>query len=95
MRVEFLPAAEAELRQAVGYYNEQCEGLGFEFAVEARRTIERIVAYPAAWPVLSKHTRRCRMMRFPYGVVYEVRADMILVLAVMHLHRRPGCWQSQ
>ncbi len=95
MRIEFLPSAESELQDAVDYYNEQCEGLGFEFAVETRRTIERIVNHPKAWPALSEHSRRCRLIRFPYGIVYEARSKMILVLAVMHLHRRPGSWQGR
>jgi hypothetical protein len=44
MRIEFLAAAEAELLEAVEYYNQQCEGLGFEFAAELRRTLVRLVS---------------------------------------------------
>ncbi len=45
-----LPAsAEAELLEAIAWYNEQSEGLGFEFAAEALRTIERSMRYPRAW----------------------------------------------
>jgi hypothetical protein len=32
MNVEFLKPAQAELIEAVDYYNAQKEGLGFEFA---------------------------------------------------------------
>jgi len=95
MRIEFLAAAEAELLEAVEYYNQQCEGLGFEFAAEIRRTLERIARYPEAWAPLSRRTRRCRTNRFPYGVIYQMREKTILVVAVMHLGRAPDSWRSR
>lgn len=95
MKVDVLEPAVAEFREAVEYYNQQSEGLGFEFAAEVRRTIARIVRFPDAWTGLSVRTRRCRTNRFPYGIVYQVRDDAILVVAVMHLHRHPEVWRSR
>jgi plasmid stabilization system protein ParE len=95
MKVEFLAPAHEELLEAIEYYNEQSEGLGFEFAAETQRTIERIVQYPEAWTPLSKRTRRCRMSRFPYGVVYQIKAQTILIVAVMHLRRPPNSWKGR
>ena len=95
MKVDVLAPAVAELREAVEYYNRQSEGLGFEFAAEVRRTIARIVQFPDAWSALSVRTRRCRTNRFPYGIVYQIRDDAILVIAVMHLRRHPQTWQSR
>lgn len=95
MKVQFLPSAEAEFAEATTYYNAQSEGLGFEFAAEVKRTLERIVQYPEAWASLSKRTRRCRTNRFPYGVIYQIRGDTILVAAVMHLGRDPETWKSR
>ena len=69
--VHFFPAAETELRDAVDYYNEQCAGLGFEFAAEIRKTITRILRFPSAWTKLSPRTRRCLANRFPYAVVFQ------------------------
>ena len=45
MKIEFLPPARAELTDAISYYNTQSEGLGYEFAAELRRTLERIAQY--------------------------------------------------
>lgn len=95
MNIDFLAPAEAEFEDAIIYYNDQSEGLGFEFAVEVKRTIERIVQYPDAWFPLSKRTRRCRTKRFPYGVIYQVRGETILIVAVMHLSRNPQTWKSR
>lgn len=95
MNVEFLQPAEAELIEAVAYYNRESEGLGFEFAAEVKRTLGRIMQYPDAWSPLSRRTRRCRTSRFPYGILYQVREETILIVAVMHLHKRPGSWKSR
>jgi hypothetical protein len=43
MKIAFLPPARAELTDAISYYNIQSEGLGYEFAAEVKRTLERIV----------------------------------------------------
>jgi len=95
MKVEVLEPAEAEFREAVEYYNQQAEGLGYEFAAEVRRTLSRIVRFPHAWPALSPRTRRCRTNRFPYGVVYQSRDDAILIVAVMHMRRHPSSWRDR
>ena len=95
MKVGFLDPAESEFIRAIGYYNGEGEGLGYEFAAEVNRTIGRIMEYPNAWAQLSKRTRRCRTNRFPYGVIYQVRSDMLLIVAVMHLHRDPESWGDQ
>jgi hypothetical protein len=95
MNVSFLSPAQIEFKEAVDFYNTQSEGLGFEFANEVRNTVQRIVEYPQAWPHISKRTRRCRCIRFPYGVIYQIRREEILVIAIMNLHRKPDYWQNR
>jgi len=95
MRIRVLTCADQELADAVDYYNKQCPGLGYEFAAEVKSTLSRIVSFPEAWPLLSKRSRRCMTNRFPYGVLYQVRTDLILVTAIMHLKRDPKRWQDR
>lgn len=90
----FLDPAVIELNDAINWYNGQSEGLGFEFAAEVARTINRIVSNPNAWTMLSSRTRRCRTNHFPYGIIYQLRADTILIVSVMHLKRKPGSWKK-
>jgi hypothetical protein len=35
------------------------------------------------------------LKRFPFGILYVATVDEIVVLAVMHLRRRPGYWQGR
>jgi hypothetical protein len=95
MNVQFLEPAQAEFTVAVSYYNSQNYGLGFESSDEIKAAIVRIVEYPEAWGLVSKRTRRCRIKRFPYGVIYQVRGNNLLIIAVMHLHREPQSWKTR
>ena len=95
MTIRLISCAEEELVGAVTYYNEQRPGLGYEFAAEVQNTLGRISAFPEAWPPLSLQTRRCITNRFPYGVIYQVRKDFILVVALMHLSKDPIHWQER
>ena len=92
--VVVLAAAERELLEAVAYYNEQSEGLGFDLAAEVQRTVERIIRHPLAWAALSKRTRRCRTNRFPFAVLYQIRKDHILIVSIMHMKRQPDSWRK-
>lgn len=82
MKLYFHPAAEAELDDAVGYYEERQAGLGLEFAAEIHATITRILEYPGAWAPLSPSTRRALTNRFPYSLVYQVHSDTLRIIAV-------------
>jgi plasmid stabilization system protein ParE len=93
MNIKFSKAAELEFKDAIAYYNDESEGLGFEFANEVKLTIDRITGFVDAWPKLSENTRRARTNRFPYGIIYSNTQDEIMIVAVMHLHRKPDYWK--
>ena len=92
MKVEFLETARAELHEAIAYYDSKTEGLGTAFAEEVQRALQLIVDFPRAWTPLSTRTRRCLTKRFPYGIIYQIRGETILVVCVMHLKRDPISW---
>ena len=75
MKLLYLDAADSEFDEAIAYYNTKRSGLGFEFADEIKEAVERIKNYPEAWTPLSEKLRRCQVHRFPYSVIYQVRAE--------------------
>ncbi|WFB36041.1 type II toxin-antitoxin system RelE/ParE family toxin [Kiritimatiellota bacterium B12222] len=95
MPFSFHPDAEKEFLDAVSYY-EDCEpGLGIDLAQEVHASIKNAVDYPSMWPLLSDEIHRCLVHRFPYGVIYSPEPHGILILAVMHLHRKPDYWKHR
>lgn len=95
MTFEFHPEARIEFIEAVEFYEESREGLGLRLSREVYATINRITHGPTAWPQISDNTRRCFTRRFPYGVIYEIREDDILIIAVAHSSREPFYWRNR
>jgi hypothetical protein len=92
MNVRLFEAAQHELDAAIAYCNAERASLGGELLIEFLNTIERIKTYPNGWSPFHLGTRRCRLRRFPYGVIYLVAKDEIVIAAFAHLHRRPDYW---
>ena len=92
MKVSFLIPAQSELDDAVVWYNRQAAGLGREFLDELDRAVRRAVAFPMSYPEIEPGIRRCRLARFPYGLIYGVDGEILVVVAVAHLHRLPRYW---
>ena len=80
---------------AAQYYESRSHGLGAEFLDEVQRSIEALSSNPRTAPVIKVGIRRRLLKRFPFGILYAVEQDTIVVLAVMHLRRRPGYWESR
>ena len=95
MKVRFLSVAEQELAEAIQYYEKLEEGLGLRFYSEIRNAIDRIVAFPSAWYPIGGNSPRCRTKVFPYGVIYELRKDEILITSISCLHRDPKSWKDR
>jgi len=94
MTIRFLSVAEAELASATQYYEQQVPGLGADFLDEVEVAIGKIRDFPEAWTPVSTSLRRCRLRRFPYGLIYEIRINEIIIASVMHLHRHPDHWKK-
>jgi plasmid stabilization system protein ParE len=95
MRWEFHPEALEEYHEATLYYAERDEALALRFMRAVEDAIRRILEAPLAWRVLDDDVRRCLTHQFPYGVLYTVEAEFILIVAVMHGHREPGYWKRR
>jgi hypothetical protein len=97
MMIEILQSAQEEIELAFLFYESQKRGLGFEFLEAIESSYHHILSNPKAWAVLhlkSKTFRRCFLRRFPYGLIYAIEKEKLLVIAVMHLARKPGYWRG-
>jgi toxin ParE1/3/4 len=70
-------------------------GLGPPFTREIETAIERILGAPDLFRFVEQDVRRCLAHTFPYGVLYTVERDFILIVAVAHGSRKPGYWRER
>jgi len=93
--VEFHPDAQNEFISAAQFYERQTEGLGLDFIATVQHAYKRLPEFPASGAPFGRRLRRLLVPKFPYGLLYRVEPERIYVIAVMHLHRRPGYWRSR
>jgi hypothetical protein len=67
-------------------------GIGRVFKREAEAAAKLIQERPLAWQIEIEPVRRFILDRFPYKMLYIIRAELIVVIAVAHQHRRPDYW---
>jgi plasmid stabilization system protein ParE len=97
MIFDFHPAADAELRAAIRWYEEQESELGTRFEAAVYESLARIGASPRAWKPWSENpaVRIFSLWRFPFHIPYVSEGSRIIVLAVAHSKREPGYWRDR
>lgn len=95
MTYDFHPEARVEYREAATFYETRRAGLGAAFTLEVEATIARILEAPDRCQLIEQDVRRCLTHTFPFGLLYTAEQNSILIIAVVHLRRRPGYWRSR
>ncbi|MBS0365920.1 MAG: type II toxin-antitoxin system RelE/ParE family toxin [Proteobacteria bacterium] len=93
--VRFHPLAADEAEAARRWYYERNASLSNAFRHELDAAVQNIADGPERWPTYPGKSRRYLLHRFPYSVVYRLRADVVEVMAVAHHRRRPGYWRDR
>jgi toxin ParE1/3/4 len=81
-----------EVGEAYEWYETQSPGLGTEFELAFELQLKRLEQVPLLYPEVISGIRRTLLPRFPYGVFFVVRNDLVHVLAVIHNARNPKKW---
>jgi len=95
VNARLLPEAVDELAAAIAWHQSQQDGLGPRFETAFWEAVRSLQQAPHAAALVTRNARRRRLRRFPWGIVYTIRHDDILIVAVTHLHRRPGYWRGR
>jgi plasmid stabilization system protein ParE len=93
--IVFHTQAAKEMRAAAAYYEAQEPGLGDVFLDDIEQALPSIQQFPQLWSVYDGEYRRYLLKRFPYGLIYRIDEARILIVAVAHLHRKPGYWKDR
>jgi hypothetical protein len=95
MSIAFLPEADQEMTEAALYYQSQAIGLGMDYLFEVEHAVHSIETSPYTWPILQGDLRRRLIRRFPYGVLYKIESEEIIIVAIAHLRKKPGYWKKR
>ena len=86
--------AELELWQAVDYYEMKSSGLGLDLEQEVSQAFLAISETPQLWP--KKFGISCYLLRrFPYAIYFIEISNVIWIVAVAHVSRKPYYWRDR
>ena len=95
MRLIVRAEAEAELVEAIDWYEARDAGLESDFLRCIDSCFERILRHPESYSVVHRKTRMAIVRRFPYLVMYRVSGDTISIIAIFHASRDPMIWKER
>lgn len=91
-RLKFSSRALREIGEAQEWYELQSPGLGEEFIAAVELQLKRLEQAPLLYAEVIPNVRRALLPRFPYGLFYAVRGNLIHIVAVLHDARNPRRW---
>ncbi|HEY2756314.1 MAG TPA: type II toxin-antitoxin system RelE/ParE family toxin [Pseudolabrys sp.] len=89
------PQARLELADASDWYDAQDKRLADDLLFAFEETISSIVHNPFQYQVIRGKTRRAHLGKFPYGLIYTVSDNEIVILSCFHGRRDPKRWQRR
>jgi toxin ParE1/3/4 len=91
----FHAEANEEYAQVAEYYARIDPELSKRFYDQIEGLILDIRRQPQLFRLFDPPIRRHFSKVFPYAVLYVDQPDRVLIIAVMHMKRRPGYWRNR
>ena len=88
-------AAAADIEEAFHWYENRRPGLGEEFLQTLTAAFRSIQSNPERHSVVYRDTRRALLRRFPFAIHYQVRGSSLIIVACLHVSRKPRRWQGR
>lgn len=95
-KLEIHPLVEADFTKAALYYDSSSIEIFEHFKDSLKNAYSSIRNTPFNYLVLvkSRNIRRISLKNFPYSVIYTVKGDQILILAIRH-HKQREFWKQR
>ena len=89
------PEAENDLKEIFSWYEDKRMGLGYDFLLQVDAGINFVKRNPKIHPIEYNGIRKHLIKRFPYKIIYLVKEEEIIVLAVLHAKRSFELFKSR
>ena len=93
--VLFLPEAEIDLDEVMGWYKQFDSRLTNDFLIKLDSAIQEIQNHPFHFQKIFKNYRKLNLTRFPFKIIYRVEKQSIIVVAIGHHKRRANYWRTR
>jgi plasmid stabilization system protein ParE len=92
--VRFLRRAEADLEEAVAWYEARSMAVARRFEAAVAVAVARIAAMPHIYALVDDRHRLCPIRKSPYLMAYrfEPNTDEVVIVAVPHAMQDPKSW---
>ncbi|HVU25602.1 MAG TPA: hypothetical protein VHE13_15845 [Opitutus sp.] len=87
--------ADDDYCKALRHYGGISPTLGQCFYFEVERCLQEICATPQRYRRIEGEARRLLCEDFPFAIIYCDQPERGVIVAVMHLKRRPGYWRER
>ena len=94
-QIIFHSDAEAEILEALVWYEERSGLAARAFVQELSHVVRLAAQSPKTWPMIFGGTRQIVFPRFPFNLVFRARGDVIEIVVVAHQRRRPFYWRNR
>jgi len=88
--VEYHPAVEGDVAEALRFYDSVSGRLADDFEAELRRVVALAATRPGRFHLVKPGFRRANLRRFPHHIIYRELPGGIRVTLVRHHRREPG-----
>jgi toxin ParE1/3/4 len=90
MNVHILEEAAEDVTAIHDWYETKRPGLGADFELCIEEIFNRISSMPETYPGWYRKTRCALLMRFPYGIFYNIIDSVVYIIGIFHLKRKPA-----
>jgi plasmid stabilization system protein ParE len=94
-KIVITPTAQKDIQTGKNWYETKQNLLGNEFIDAIESAIKKIQSNPRLFSLIYKGIRRAMVKRFPFGIYYFLKDDIINIFAVIHFSRNPKIWKQR
>lgn len=87
--------AENDILIGRNWYNSQQNHLGDQLISEIENKIHVIQSNPYLFSKIKNDIRKASVKRFPFGIYYFVKGNVINIFAVVHFSRSQKIWKHR
>jgi toxin ParE1/3/4 len=93
--IKFLEEALFDIEEIVLWYEEKRIGLSFDFELCLEAGINEVLRNPDSFQNKYKNFKIRYIERFPYGIHYIKKEEVIIILGVFNTSRSPKNWKKR